>query len=420
VTNCIFKMAWPMGLLAALLLGTGCLSNEHRIPDAELARLANLPPEVRGQRVRVVQSFGDRRGPAVTGQVGPQPVPQYAPGYGPGYVDGPNVMIQAGVQVDIPVGGRPSSGGGATGGGSVGSGFVGGGGGGAAPVRTVRGAPASGGGRAGGAVPGRAAVGRSSSGGGGVPSLGGGGGGGGGDAGDALVVFAIIAIAVAAFAAIGLMATEGQRYDGTVAMSPDQPLHLQLLTGEERILSLRDLRPEYLGSISEALVMDDEGPGFYLLGRAPLDRKGFAFKLDFGSSEVAFEKYLMSGFASNIQVGYFPFQNIGLLGTMTLGFGTSDFENKDFFRNFFGIEAQAYLPGVSIFHFGTYLNAGNRFVQFDGVEQSRPAIGAGALLELEITTRMAFTARAGWTFTNPQDGGWDNDGFAVGAGVSIY
>jgi len=406
VTNCVFRLAWAMGFWAALVVGTGCLSNEHRIPDAELTRLANLPPEARGQRVVVVQSIGDRRGPAVAAQV----MPQSAPQYGPGYVDGPNVMIHGVVSVDIPVGSRPPSSGG------VGSGFVGGGGGGAAPVRTVQGTPAPGRSAAGGAVPGKAAVRAPSSGGGGGSSFGSGG----GDAGDALVVFAIVAIAIAAFAAIGLMVTEGQRYDGAVAMSPEQPVYLHLLNGQERVLSLRDLRPEYLGSVKEARVMDDEGSGLYLLGRAPLDRNGFAFKLDFGSSEVAFEKYLMSGFASNIQVGYFPFQNLGLLGTMSLGFGSSDFENSDFFRNFFGVEAQAFLPGVSFIHFGTYLNAGNRFVQFGGVEQSRPAVGAGALIELEITTRMAFTARAGWTFTNPEAGGWDNDGFAVGAGVSIY
>lgn len=404
MTNCVFKLAWPMSLLATLFLGAGCLSNEHRIPDTELVRLANLPPEARGQRVRVVQSIGDRRGPAVAAQMSPPLEPQYAPGYyGPGYVDGPNVMIQAGVEVGIPVGSRPATGG-------VGSGFVGGGG--SAPVRAVQGAPAPGGG--GGAVPGRVAAPSSSDDGGSSW------GGGGGDAGDALVVFAIVAIAVAAFAAIGLMATEGQRYDGTVAMSPDQPLHLELLTGEERILSLRDLRPEHVDGVRQTLVMDDEGSGLYLLGRAPLDRKGFVFKLDFGSSEVAFEKYLMSGFASNIQFGYFPLQNLGLLGTMSLGFGTSDLDNGDFFRNFFGVEAQAFLPGLSILHFGTYLNAGNRSVLRVGAEETLPAVGAGALLELEITTRMAFTARAGWTFTSQQDGGWDNDGFAVGAGVSIY
>jgi hypothetical protein len=333
-------------------------------------------------------------------------------------VDGPNVMIHGGIQVDIPVGSRRS-------GGSVGSGFVGGGGGGGAgPVRNAIAAPAPAGG---GAVPGKAVMGKPamskpSSSGGGMPSFGGGGGGGGGggDSGEALVVFAIIAIAIAAFAAVGLMATEGQRYDGAVSMSPEQPVHLKLLSGEERVLRLGDLRPEDLASLDEALVMDDEGPGLYLLGRAPLDRKGWTFKLDFGSSEVAFQKYLMSGFASNIQLGYFPFQNLGLLGTMSLGFGTDDIDNRQFFRNFFGVEAQAFLPGVSVFHFGTYLNAGNRFVQYVDAEQSRPAVGAGALLEIELTTRMALTARAGWTFTNPQSGGWDNDGFAVGAGISIY
>ena len=41
--------------LAALVIGTGCGSQSYRIPNHELYRLSMLPPEQRGQRVRVVQ-----------------------------------------------------------------------------------------------------------------------------------------------------------------------------------------------------------------------------------------------------------------------------------------------------------------------------------------------------------------------------
>ena len=44
---------------------SGCLSTSHRIPNRELQALATMPPEQRGARVRVIQSFaGDDAPPA--------------------------------------------------------------------------------------------------------------------------------------------------------------------------------------------------------------------------------------------------------------------------------------------------------------------------------------------------------------------
>ena len=75
---------------------------------------------------------------------------------------------------------------------------------------------------------------------------------------------------------------------------------------------------------------------------------------------------------------------------------------------------------AAIVNLGGYFNYGNRFISAGNFRQSRPAFGAGALLELELTTRLAFSLRAGWSRTNRESGGWDDDGFAMSAGVAIY
>lgn len=42
-------------VLAGSLIASGCAANSYRIPPDELARLTRVPPEARGQRVRVIQ-----------------------------------------------------------------------------------------------------------------------------------------------------------------------------------------------------------------------------------------------------------------------------------------------------------------------------------------------------------------------------
>src|ERR1019366_3189773 len=84
----------------------GCLSDGDVIPQQELTRLAQLPPEQRGQSVQVVEAIGDRRSDAIdtTQQPPPAPPPNYAPG-GPspeGYVEGeaePQVGVGVGVMI---------------------------------------------------------------------------------------------------------------------------------------------------------------------------------------------------------------------------------------------------------------------------------------------------------------------------------
>ena len=161
--------------------------------------------------------------------------------------------------------------------------------------------------------------------------------------GDELVVYAVIAIAVASMAVIGLGATEGMRFDGDVALPPGQLVYLQR-NGGERPVPLHLLGPADLAGVEEALVRDDEGYGLWRLDRAPLDRKGFAFKVDLGGIRTLDHDF-MSGFASHIQVGYFPHRRFGLLAGASLA-GLEDAAGDSVARHALTAEAQLFrCPG---------------------------------------------------------------------------
>ena len=71
---------WRLIALAFFVhVTTGCLSNEYRIPNDELQRLAQTPPAIRGHHVHVVQSLGDRRSDAIPYRAPPPPPPEVPP-----------------------------------------------------------------------------------------------------------------------------------------------------------------------------------------------------------------------------------------------------------------------------------------------------------------------------------------------------
>ena len=66
-------------VLAGSLIAAGCSVNSYKIPTSELARLAQLPPEARGQHVRVIQEIVESdvpAAPSVSGQTEIVIVPQ--------------------------------------------------------------------------------------------------------------------------------------------------------------------------------------------------------------------------------------------------------------------------------------------------------------------------------------------------------
>ena len=374
----------------------GCLSNEYVIPQQELTRLAQLPPEQRGQSVQVVEAIGDRRSDAIdtTQQPPPAPPPNYAPG-GPspeGYVEGeaePQVGVGVGVMI-MPGPVFPSG---------RGPGFAGG----AAPgPRGLSGprAPVAGGRAAPNAHP--------------AKSAGHGGGGGKND----LAAFLIV---VALLATIGMVATEGARYDGTVAMYPWQPIHLKDASGQEREVPLAQITPADAAAASKAVVMDDEGWGLMRLGRRPLDRKGFAFKMDLGMMHSSCTSCLSAdGFGVDVQVGYFPHSMVGLLGTWAFS-GGSDSASKSYYRHNLAFEVQAFPVALYRLHLGGFGHAGIQYAD-DAIAGTRngAAFGGGLLVEIDLTSRLALSLRGDYTSAHVSPtGGWAGTEMFT-AGVSIY
>ena len=376
----------------------GCLSNEYVIPQTELARLAKLPPEQRGQSVQVVEDIGARRSDAIdTTQPPPPAIPSqdYAPGEPPpeGYVQGeaePQVGVGVGIMI-VPGPVFPSG---------RGPGFAGGT---AAGPRGLSGpgAPVTGGRAAPNARPAKSA---------------GRGGGGGGK--DDLVAFLII---VALLATIGMVATEGARYDGSVAMYPWQPIHLKDASGQEREVPLAQITPADAAAASKAVVMDDEGWGLMRLGRRPLDRKGFAFKMDVGMMHSSCTSCLSAdGFGVDVQLGYFPHSMVGVLGTWAFS-GGSDSDLRSYYRHNLAVEVQAFPIALYRLHLGGFGHAGVQYAD-DALAPARngAAFGGGLLVEIDLTSRLALSLRGDYTsaHVSPTRGWAGTEMFT--AGVSIY
>jgi hypothetical protein len=390
-----------LGLRAALLAAgfgaystSGCLSNEYRISRDELTRVAQLPPESRGARVRVLQQLGEQQGTPIDPDRPPgvrmmTPMPGDPP---PVVVvdDDPTIYVEG--HVDFPF---PS----------------------ASPARPV--VPASGHWRTPTANPG--------SGGGGAGKVVSNAGGsvlkgGGGGKGEEVAVLAVVVAVVAMFAVLGLAASEGARFDGHVGMRPEQPLHLKDARGLELHVPLGALTPADAALATEATVRDDEGYGLRLLDRRPIDRVGGTFKVTVGAimeppPASAVVQEWDSGMASTIQLGGFPNRRLGILASLSLG-GGSDAAGRTFQRHGMGAEVQVFPLLAGPLALGPYAHAG---VALAGNSEtglmSGPMVGGGLLLELAMSTRLAFAIRGGVTATNID--GWTSSG-SITAGLSIY
>jgi hypothetical protein len=380
----------------------GCLSNEYVIPHAELSRLTQLPPEQRGQRVRVVQELGDRRSEAIDTTT---PEPAQEPGYPQGQASEPppggyaeegvephvgvGIIIAPGLPLPLPPPGLP------------GPGFL------APPLPGPRTLP---GGAFGRSPPRRPAASAPS----GSGSLGKAKGGSGKD--DLVALLIVVAV----LATVGMVATEGARYDGGVAMYPWQPVHLKDGNGQAREVPLAEVTPADVAATKEALVMDDEGWGMLRLGRGPLDRQGFAFKMDVGLFHSSCACLEADGAGLNIQLGYFPHHRIGVLGTWSFS-GGSDSASKSFSKNNLALEAQFFPLNVWRLHLGGFGHAGVQYADDVNGARNGAAFGGGLLLELGLTARLALSARVDYTTAKigPDGQRWQA-GQLYTLGVSIY
>jgi hypothetical protein len=338
-----------MRALAVVLAGSliaGCGANSYRIPPAELARLAQLPPEARGEHVRVIQ---DLRGsdvppaPPVTGET--------------------QIIIVPSVDISVGGGARPVRGGGGWGGGKIG---------------------------------------------------------GAGNDGKAAAVAILV---LAATAMVTAVIIEGTRFDGYAQLHPMHPVHLIGRDGNYTVMPLAWLDPQAAAWTDTAVVRRTEGP-WRELERAPLSRLGLAYGLYGGIGTLrSADGTVETGPAWTIQLGGFATQQLGIFASVFFGWRDNVY-NATMFETRTTAEVQ-YLPVVAgPLHFGVYGGIGiaHRFEDaiklagdhvVAGEDTSLAATG-GAMLQLDVNTRIALTARFDLAYAH------DERMRDVLVGVSVY
>jgi hypothetical protein len=372
----------PFVAAAGLANVTGCLSDSYRIRDSELQRLTSLPPEQRGASIRVLQRT------SFSSEVAADPAP---PAPAP---DRPHMAVFIGGAIDVPIGGPG-------GGGPVRS-FAGGPPRSVGPGPVVRGTPGPPAGRVpvaggpfAGPMPGKVS----------------------GDK-DAVVMLAVAAVGLT----IGSVATEGARFDGVAAAHPAHPVHLMYPDGSQRVTTLWELTPPDTLDVTEAVLSQKEGP-IVEGARAPLDRAGVAWRLEGGVMGATLPTgEHTNGGGINLGLGYFPLHWLGFLLHSQFAGGT--FEGRDVLDTRLGLEADAFPLALGPVHFGAYGQLGYAWLEADAAEGgtlSRRAwsAGAGGLLEVALTTRLAIVGRVGETFDAPIDGRTPH-ALAATVGFSVY
>jgi len=321
----------------ASLLVSGCVSQTYRIPQDELMRLAQTPPEQRGQQVRVVQNLSNAEEPPDA----------------PVVTDTTTVVLLP-VRVDVEVGGgvgpRPAG----------------------PPPGPM---PPRGGGVGGG--------------GGGGSSIGGG-------HGDDAKAQAIAYLAIAATAAIVLAATEGERYDGWVQIHPMMPVHLWG-PGGYTVLPLAQIDPQTAAWADLAYIRPTEGP-WRELGRAPFDRQGLSYTTLLGVGDVASKGGgVNTGGGGHIMVGGYPTHMIGVLADFDFAWGTNAMQATNFAARF-GVELDVLPIDLGPLHGGLFGELGFVHRTEDGyvdADESSLREEGGVLAQVSINTRLALTARLG-------------------------
>jgi len=166
--------------------------------------------------------------------------------------------------------------------------------------------------------------------------------------------------------------------------------------------------------------MDDEGFGLRRLDRLPLDRRGATFKLDSGTIAFDFAGATLAGPAMNVQVGYFFTRKLGLLANLGLAGGAATGGLVP--RHALGLELQAFPLAWGRVHLGAFGNGGMAITEVlvgsNPTYVDGPSVGGGLLAELDLTSRLAFTLRAGGSLAK-LDQVWTPAG-QLTAGVAVY
>jgi hypothetical protein len=220
---------------------------------------------------------------------------------------------------------------------------------------------------------------------------------------------------VAGVVAGALALTEGIRYDGWVKVHPMQPVHLWGPYGEYTWMPLAHVTPDVAAWAHHGAIRSDEGP-WQPLGRAPLNRRGFTYSLLLGAGQIpVVGDDPEAGFLGRFQLGYFPSHMIGIQADIAYSW-TEDNQGATIFDGRYSLELDALPFSAGKIHAGGYGQLGFASLSDDGVsfDEVDVLFGGGGLLQLELTTRLALTARAGVVAVH------DEALFEFTGGVSIY
>ncbi len=208
---------------------------------------------------------------------------------------------------------------------------------------------------------------------------------------------AIVFLAVAAVALVAIAGVEGSRFDGWARLHPMHPVHLIGQDGGYTVLPLAWIDPGTAAWADKAIIRPSEGP-WQALERHPLHRTGPTYSMygGVGSLRSAYGE-LGTGPAFTVQAGYFPAQQIGIVGSVFLGW-RENVARETLFESRYTLELQAMPVAAGPFHAGFYAGAGAAYRFEDGVpsgNEGSSALTGGAMFQLDVNTRIALTARLG-------------------------
>jgi hypothetical protein len=166
-------------------------------------------------------------------------------------------------------------------------------------------------------------------------------------------------------------------------------------------MPLAEVTPEVAQWSNRAVIRSVEGP-WQPLGRRPLDRQGFTFSLLMGAGEIALlGDDPSAGFLSHIQFGFFPHHMVGIQADIAYGWD-EDINGATIFDGRYSLELDAMPLSAGRLHAGGYGQVGVAYRSDDGLrhDDQDTLLGLGALLQLDLTTRLALTLRAGQTWVH--------------------
>ena len=218
---------------------------------------------------------------------------------------------------------------------------------------------------------------------------------------------AIAFLVIAATALVMVAAVEGSRFDGHAQLHPMHPVHLFGYDGSYRVMPLAWIDPQTASMTEKAIVRDSEGP-WRELGRAPLTHQGWSYSMYAGSGSLRSingEKEL--GPAFSVQAGYFPTEQLGVFGNVFFGW-RDNVVNETLFESRYTLELQTFPVKAGPLHMGLYGGGGLAYRFEDGSKLARTqdpeslALTGGAMIQLELQTRLALTARFGTAYAHDE------------------